>query len=180
MIEVEVKVALNDEEKEEVLNKLRERCLSERYYEEEDIFFVSIHDPSLGIDKTLKLRRSNSEAKLIFKRKKADENVKKNLELEVRIRREDVGNLLQVLRHLGFKESLVVKKRRRSFYLDGCTINVDDVEGLGSFLEVEVLSNGEGEDKAFNKIVEVLSALRLSGKKLIYKSYAEMIVCHDM
>lgn len=180
MMEVEVKVALDEKEKEEVLKKLRKACSTERFQEEEDVFFISTHNTSLGVNNTLKLRRSDGEAKLIFKNKEDNKDLKRSLEFEVRVKEEDVGNLLQILRHLGFKESLIVRKRRISFYFNGCTVNVDDVEGLGSFLEVEVLSEDEVND-AFNRILEALSALGLSEKRLIRKSYAELISCrHDM
>lgn len=180
MIEVEVKVALDEKEKQEVLRKLRETCSSERLYEEEDIFFISAHDSSLGVDKTLKLRKSNGEVKLIFKRKRSNKYLKESLEFEVRISKEDVGNLSQLLRHLGFKEDLIVRKRRRSFCFNGCTINVDDVEGLGSFLEIEVLTSEAGANDVLSKVLKTLSALKLLGKELIRRGYAEMISRHDM
>ncbi|MEM0217225.1 MAG: class IV adenylate cyclase [Candidatus Nezhaarchaeales archaeon] len=180
MIEVEVKVSLSEEEKQEVLKKLRETCSTEKIYEEEDLFFISMHDPSLGIDKTLKLRKSDGEVKLIFKHRRPSKELKESLEFEVRIREEDVDNLLQLLRHLGFREGLVVRKRRRSFHLGECTINVDEVEGLGSFLEVEVLASEVEMKDVLSKMLEALSALRLSGKELIRRGYAEMISCHDM
>lgn len=175
MIETEVKVSLNEGEKDEVLRKLRRICPIEKFLEEEDMFFISVHNSSLGADNTLKLRRSNGEVKLIFKSRKGGRELKRSLELEVRIREEDVGNLLQILKHLGLRESLIVRKKRRSFYFNGCTVNVDDVEGLGSFLEIEVLSCENEAGDVFNRMLEVLSALGLSGKKLICKSYAELI-----
>ncbi|MEM1824255.1 MAG: class IV adenylate cyclase [Candidatus Nezhaarchaeales archaeon] len=174
MIEVEVKVVLSEKEKQEVLKRLREACSSEKVYEEEDIFFISTHDPLLGVDKTLKLRKSDGEIKLVFKQRRPNRELKESLEFEVRVREEDVNNLVQLLRCLGFKESLVIKKKRRSFYLSECTINIDDVEGLGSFLEIEVLANEVEEGNVLNKILETLSALGLSEKKLIHRGYAEM------
>lgn len=180
MIEVEVKVVLDAKEKQEVLRKLRGTCPTEKFYEEEDIFFTSMHDPSLGFEKTLKLRKSNGEAKLIFKLRRSDKDLKENLEIEVKIEGRDINNLLQLLKSLGFEENLIVRKKRRSFCLNGCTINVDDVEGLGSFLEIEVVVDEDKTDDAFNRILEILSALNLSKKELIRRGYAEMIARHDM
>lgn len=177
IIEVEAKVAISEEEKARIIERLRELCPPERTHEskEEDLFFVSSYDPSFGTDKTLKLRRSDDGTKLIFKSRKSVEGLKENLEVEVGIKRGDEDDLLHLLRLLGFRESVVVKKRRLSFCVDECTVNIDDVEGLGSFLEVEVLADKCGVDKAYNKIASLLSALGLSHKKLIFKGYAEMI-----
>lgn len=182
MIEVEAKVAISEEEKLRILERLRSMCTLEgvRESEEEDLFFVSPHDPSFGVDKTLKLRRSDNEAKLIFKSRRAAEGLKENLEVEVRIREGDEGNLLRLLRLLGFKESVVIEKKRLSFSVDGCTVNVDDVKGLGSFLEVEVLADEGSVGDAYDKIASLLSALGLSHKKLIFKSYAEMMAAQEV
>lgn len=182
MIEVEVKVAISEEEKSKLVEEMRSLCPSERVHEEEeeDIFFVSSYDPSFGIDKTLKLRRSSDRTKLIFKNKRAMKNLKGNVEVEVGIEKGSEDNILCLLRGLGFRESVVVKKKRTSFHLDGCTVNLDDVMGLGSFLEVEVLVDENEVDKAYQRIASVLSALGLSHKKPILKGYAEMLTAQEV
>jgi len=182
LIEVEAKIAISEEEKLRILEKLRSMCPLERIREseEEDVFFANPNDPSFGMDKTLKLRRSNNGAKLIFKSRRATKGLKENLEVEVRIKEGDEGNLLHLLELLGFKESVVIRKKRLSFSVDGCTVNLDDVKGLGSFLEIEVLASEGNADDAYDKIVSLLSALGLSHKKLIFKGYAEMMVAQEV
>lgn len=182
MIEVEAKVAISEEERSKILEMLRGLCPLERIHEEEeeDLFFVSSYDPSFGADKTLKLRRSSSGAKLIFKSRRAAEDLKENLEVEVGIRKGDEGNMLRLLRGLGFRESVIVRKRRTSFRFDGYAVNVDEVMGLGSFLEVEVLVDENDVEKAHYRIASVLSALGLSHKKVILKSYAEMLAAQEV
>lgn len=181
MIEIEAKVAISEEERSKIVERLKSLCpLRIREDEEEDLFFVSSYDSSFGVDKTLKLKRSSNEAKLIFKSKRTTEGLKENLEVEVGIRKGDEDTLLSLLKILGFKESVVVKKKRMSFCFDECTVNVDDVAGLGSFLEVEVLADEDGVDDAYHRIAGVLSALGLSYKKLILKSYAEMLVAQEV
>lgn len=182
MIEVEAKVPITEEEKSRILEKLKTLCPPERIYEgeEEDLFFVSSYDDSFGADKTLKLRRSNDGAKLIFKSKRVHGGLKENFEIEVRIKEGDEDNLLRLLRSLGFRESVVVKKKRLSFRVDECTVNVDDVIGLGSFLEVEVLASEDSVDGAHDKVLGMLSALGLSHKRATHKSYAEMIAVQEV
>lgn len=49
-----------------------------------------------------------------------------------------------LLGHLGFSESLTVRKTRRSFFLQRCgremAITIDDAEHLGTFTEIETLA----------------------------------------
>jgi adenylate cyclase class 2 len=182
LIEVEVKVAISEEERSKIIEELRSMCPLEKIHEkeEEDLFFVSSYDPSFGVDKTLKLRRSSNGVQLIFKSKRATKDLKENLEMEVGIKREDENDLLRLLRELGFRESVTVKKKRTSFRFDGYTVNVDDVAGLGSFLEVEVLVNENSVEKAYRRIASVLLALGLSHKKVVLKSYAEMLTAQGV
>ncbi|MEM4576890.1 MAG: class IV adenylate cyclase [Candidatus Nezhaarchaeales archaeon] len=176
MIEVEAKVPVSEREKQLILEKLRRINSMEKAYEEEDLFFISINDPSFGNNKTLKLRKSNGRTKLIFKTKRAGDGFKENLEIEVEVKEKDTGNLVQLLNLLGFKESLVIRKRRLSFCFDHYTINVDDVEGLGSFVEIEILTDESEVERARNEISKILSVLGISEKEIILKSYAEMMV----
>jgi len=182
LIEIEAKIAVSEEEKLRVVEKLRRMCPPERVREseEEDLFFASPYDPSIGVDKTLKLRRSNEGAKLIFKSKRTQGRLKENLEVEVRIKEGDEDDLIRLLKLLGFREGVVVKKKRLSFCINGCTVNVDDVRGLGSFLEVEVLVNEDEVCDAYDRIAGILSALELSNKKLMFKSYAEMMATQEV
>lgn len=176
LIEVEAKIPVSEHEKQHILEKLRKISSTEKAYEEEDLFFTSINDPSFGNDKTLKLRRSNGKTKLIFKSKRASNGFKENLEIEVEVKGNDLGNLIQLLNLLGFRESLAVRKKRLSFCFDHYTINVDDVEGLGSFIEIEILTD-EGEvQRARNEILKILSNLGISEKEIIIKGYVEMMV----
>ncbi|MHC1627373.1 MAG: class IV adenylate cyclase [Candidatus Nezhaarchaeales archaeon] len=175
MIEVEVKVAIDEKEKEEIIKKLNSHGEPLGAYSEEDLFFRNVHDASYGKNKTLKLRRRNDEIKLIFKCKGANEEFKENLEIEVKIDEHDANNVLQLLKYLGFEESTTIKKKRIAYRVDDCFVNLDDVENLGLFVEIEVLTDEHKRGEAHEKIRKVLSILGISGKKLIRCSYVEML-----
>ncbi len=80
----------------------------------------------------------------------------------------------RIIERLGFKEVCVVKKNRRIFHLDMMRVDVDDVEGLGEFVELEVLT--ESPDRS-TQLLE-LARKDLSLEKLEPKTYFELILEH--
>lgn len=175
MIEVEVKIPIDEEDEKRIIEKLDSYGTFLGVYNEEDVFLESIYDTSYGKDKTLKLRKRDGEIKLIFKQKEAGKEFKEHLEVEIKINEHDINNVLQLLKYLGFKEVTVIKKRRTVYKINDCTINLDHVENLGLFIEIEVLSDGKERREVHEKIEKVLSLLGISGKELIRHSYVEML-----
>jgi adenylate cyclase class 2 len=82
--------------------------------------------------------------------------------------------LLEIFRKLGFKD-LIVRKVRDEYSRGDLKVYIDDVEGLGVFMEVEVL-NPESKEAYMNKLMELLSSLNLSNRPLIVKTYLELLL----
>lgn len=57
--------------------------------------------------------------------------------LEVQTHVEDAAALAEILAALGYRPGLVVRKRRTSYRLGRCRVELDDLPGLGKFVEVE-------------------------------------------
>jgi guanylate kinase len=73
----------------------------------------------------------------------------------------------------------VVKKRRDSFEIKSALVNVDDVEDLGSFFEVEVdVDDAGGERNALILIEELKTAFSVSPADILPWSYSEMKVMY--
>ena len=73
-------------------------------------------------------------------------------------------------------ESGVVTKRRRLFLHHNVRIHLDDVEGLGSFIELESVlevARQESPDEA-KALAEVIAALGLAGRETIAAGYLEL------
>jgi adenylate cyclase class IV len=71
----------------------------------------------------------------------------------------------------------VVTKRRRLFLHRNVRIHLDDVEGLGSFVELEsvlALPGGESPAEA-EALAQVVAALGLAGRETIAAGYLELI-----
>ena len=68
----------------------------------------------------------------------------------------------------------VVKKRRTLLVLDGARIHLDNVEGLGSFLELEVPVHDGDDTPARERINRLLDELGLTWAQCIRASYLDL------
>ena len=70
----------------------------------------------------------------------------------------------------------VVKKRRELFMVGRTRIHLDEVEGLGSFLELEVvLAPGESVESGMREARDLLTALDVPDSALIAQAYIDLI-----
>jgi homotetrameric cytidine deaminase len=75
---------------------------------------------------------------------------------------------------------VVVSKRRRLFVWEGVRIHLDEVEGLGSFVEFEaVLEAGAGEaelEAAHEKVARLRAELGIEDDSLVSAGYADLLL----
>ena len=85
----------------------------------------------------------------------------------------DAGDLREALsRALGVVA--VVRKRRTLLLLDTTRIHLDNVEGLGSFIEIEVPVSGEGQSAA-ERLTALIASLGLTWDDCVRQSYADVV-----
>jgi predicted adenylyl cyclase CyaB len=72
-------------------------------------------------------------------------------------------------------EDGVVRKRRRLLLFRHTRIHLDEVEGLGSFLELETVISEQSEPEARAELAEVARALRLEGEKPVGPAYIDLL-----
>ena len=71
---------------------------------------------------------------------------------------------------------VVVEKRRTLLLWHNVRIHLDDVRGLGSFVEFEaVMGNGEEEATAYDRVAILAAALKLDPQDRIATSYSNLI-----
>jgi adenylate cyclase class 2 len=139
MIEIEVKAKLKD--RESVISKLKELgCVFEDPMTQEDSVYVE----NLGTAETfrtankifLRLRIKNGK-KVIFtaKRREINDLVATEHELEVGSKEP----MEQILSLLGYKQAVQINKTRVITHYNNCEICIDEVAGLGVFIEMESL-----------------------------------------
>jgi homotetrameric cytidine deaminase len=69
---------------------------------------------------------------------------------------------------------VVVEKRRRLLLWDGVRIHLDEVEGLGSFVELEALAEAGGDLEA--KVERLRGELEIGDDSLVAQSYSDLLL----
>ncbi|WP_297468546.1 class IV adenylate cyclase [Thermococcus sp.] len=164
-MEVEVKFRVDFEKIKPKIESLGASFVGEEL--QEDVYF------SLPFPKLLRVRKIENLGKsfLTYKEIKDPGRNEEFDELEVEV--SDFHTTVEILRRLGYKEDVTVRKRRLVYRLDGITFELNDVEGLGGFLDIEVIS--EDVEGAKRKIWEVAKRLGLSEKDVEPRLYQELI-----
>ncbi len=107
---------------------------------EENIFVDTDMRGLKAGDRGLRVRRIDAEdqpAKVVvtYKGPRSIAPIKSRGEIEMIV--DSVDAALALLAELGYHEVIRFEKRRRRYQLDGCTIELDVVPYLGSFIEIE-------------------------------------------
>ncbi len=170
MIEVEAKYWSPGNDKiEKTLARLGAKKISEESME--DVYFSHPGRDFGKTDEAFRLRKKNGGSELSYKGPRmSSERTKAREEINLRI--DDALTAQRIIERLGFKEVCVVRKNRKSYTLDKMRVDVDDVEGLGEFVELEILT--ESPEKT-SELFE-LARSELSLDKLEQKTYLEMIL----
>ena len=174
--ELEAKIRLRDcREAEKIRKRLVERggILVERVVEIDAYYQHPCRDFS-RTDEALRIRVSENNGsrrvKVAYKGPREIKGVAKSREeIEVEVGGESIRDLLE---RLGFRRVAVVEKTREYYSVAGgrLIVSIDEVKGLGCFIEVEAR---RGEVEAIEAFLEEVG---LEGYKPIYKSYLELIL----
>ncbi|WP_440989931.1 class IV adenylate cyclase [Haloarchaeobius baliensis] len=81
-----------------------------------------------------------------------------------------------ILDGLSFEPAATVRKRRRRFALSGYTVTLDEVDGLGEFVEVETEVDTDDIGAARDGAVAVLESLGLDADDGIRTSYLGLLL----
>jgi len=122
-------------------------------------------------DPVMRIRTVGQSHKLTYKRSinKAGDAI----EHEMSIDPVEAGE--GMLRELGFQQVTVVKKMRTEYTKGDVTIALDDVETLGSFVEVEVVCEEGEEEFAELKVASAAAELSLMESNIETKKYDRLM-----
>lgn len=172
MLEVEAKARAAS------LDETRRRCQAlggQRLGREEqrDTYYAHPARDFASTDEALRLRESWGRAELTYKGPKVDELTKTREEVTVRV--EPPGEAARALERLGFRPVAQVCKWRETWRVQGMEVALDEVEGLGSFIEVEARTEEPARMGGLRD--QVLALLReLGGEESIRASYLELLL----
>jgi len=169
MIEVEVKARAPEDIAEKIAALGAKLLVVENH---QDLYFNSPLRDFIVSDEALRIRIKEEGARLTYKGPKLDQTTKSRLERTVKI--DDAQQMEQILLTLGFVLSAQVRKRRSKYSYEGAVLAIDEVEGLGRFVEVEAEGEGEGDyEEQKRKVLSILNRLGLN--ESIRSSYLQLL-----
>ena len=176
MIEVEVKLKIDNRTSVEEQLKDHGFCLHKRVKETDTYFDGGLYGikksgQALRVRKTVDYMTGVEKSELNFKGAKIDTVSMARLELETEVENGDVA--MKILEVIGFhKAEPRVIKERWLMSRDDLHACLDEVEGLGSFLELEIMVEDEGNrPEALGRIEEILEKLGYTMKDTTRVSY---------
>ncbi|WP_254544370.1 class IV adenylate cyclase [Halomarina pelagica] len=174
MYEVEVKLPADHERVRRRLDELG--AAHEATVEQRDTYYDAPHRSFSETDEALRIRRvrrdGETDARVTYKGPLVDDASKTREEVETGV--EDVDAMARVLDRLGFDPVATVEKRREVYALDGYTVVLDAVEGLGEFVEVE--RESAEIDAAREGAFDLCRDLDLDPDDQIRASYLELLL----
>ena len=124
----------------------------------------------------LKLRQGNIENSLIFYKR---ENIAGPKMSEVNLFQVDHdSNLLKEILSNANGIKVVVKKKREIWFINNVKFHIDEVEGLGSFVEIEAIDKDGslGLEKIKEQCDHYLHQLNITEENLLTHSYSDLLM----
>ena len=173
MKEVEVKAVLRDPQA--VIQKLQSMgCEISRPKSQKDIKFLPNGMPDDQIKTgTHVLRMRDQDGKHIFTLKQTQANELDCVEKETVV--EKPGEVIGMLGIMGYREVLRISKVRRTCKYRGLEICIDNVEGLGDFIEVESMTEELDGEKVQGQLFEFLKTLGVGDKDRVVNGYDTLL-----
>ena len=131
-------------------------------------------------DEALRIRRVGQRNYVTYKGPKIDRSTKTRLEIELDLPPGQQGfdDFAALLAALGFRPVAEVHKRRRAVALrwQGHDVEaaLDDVQGVGTFVELEIMADEAGLDAARASLATLAAALHLIRNER--RSYLELLL----
>lgn len=182
MLEVELKAALAEAQAAALPERLAALgFLPGSPLRETDVYWNGEVRNFRETDEALRLRRVENlqthaaQALITYKGPKRDSRSNTRLEYET-----SVGSLetaRDLLRALGFRDLFVVDKTRREFSRENISACLDRVDGLGDYLELEILLEDEARrETAVDTLLALLDQLGICRDALRRQSYLELLI----
>lgn len=183
MKEIELKAQYDSSKRPELERYLTEEGFREvRRFTQQDEYFNHPERDFRITDEALRIRREQHAGKaaycsLTYKGPNTSHIGQSRRELETRVK--DEQKMRQILQALGFHSVAEVKKRRKEYKKEDLTVCLDELTGLGSFLEIEVVlpetETGSDSDTE-NRLREFLSELSFIRPAIEPLTYLELVM----
>lgn len=151
--------------------------------QEADQYFNAPDRDFAQTDEALRLRRIGTANRLTYKGPKRDRQTKTRAEIEVPLARGDQAatEFSRLLTALGYRPVRVVSKQRQPYHVRRGKFDVevclDRVQGLGTFVELEILAPAQRLDAARAVLVALAAELGLDDSER--RSYLQLLLEKD-
>ena len=176
--EIEVKARVIDQN--DVLKKLAALgcAFSEPVNQDDMVYTEKIGTLDVFLSNNVFLRiRIQNDGRVILTAKKP---VKKDAENLVKIEHETAVSSAEearaILELMGYQQAVRVKKIRQTAHFNDYEICLDDIEGLGSFIELEQMAESEEADKIQKEMFTFLMSLEISPEAQVKKGYDILMI----
>lgn len=126
----------------------------------------------------LKIREGNIENNLIHYHRPDIEGPKNSLVTLYKSNPE--STLKEVLtRALGIR--VIVKKKREIYFIDNVKFHIDEVDSLGSFIEIEAIgTQKDSTEQLRNQCNQYMKLLEVKNSDLVTNSYSDLIMAQQL
>ncbi len=178
-MEVEKKVTLTTQNSERVLNALRALNVTfDSLLEQVDIYYKEAHFRSHthGAGSwIIRVRYENGISSLTMKKLTEIDGVWNEQETQV-----ENGNVVEhVLETIGVEKATEIRKSRKQGRFGNIEVNLDDVAGLGRFLEVSIETEGEDAlqiENAQKELDQFLDTLKVNKDDIELRGYPTIVL----
>lgn len=143
-----------------------------------DTYYNAPHRAFAETDEALRVRRETRDgettARITYKGPLVEAESKTREEFETGV--DDGGTADAIFEQLGFEPAATVHKDRRFYDYEGYTVALDNVEGVGQFVEVEAETDEAGVEAAREGAYGVLRELGLDPDEQTRTSYLGMLL----
>lgn len=168
MREIEVKAKLDDRARFLVAAKKLGIQFDEAITQEDTTYESELpyHDPRWNV---FRLRKQEGKHILTMKHK-ASTRSRDNHEYETIV--EDENEVIKMLSRLGFRHGVYVHKQRQVAHFNDLELCLDEIKGLGWFVEVEKLADDNADvDAIQNELWSLLQQLGLRPQDRVHHGY---------
>lgn len=181
MLEIELKAALTEVQAQTIPKRLLALGFQPgEAVRELDVYFNGGQerdfrktDEALRLRQVQKLRTGRTETRMTYKGPKLDDRSSTRTEYEITVNALETAQKL--LEALGFHPAASVEKVRQTLEKDEVTVCLDQVTGLGAYLELEILQESGSQQQAVDALLNLLDALNVSRQALTRDSYLELL-----
>ncbi len=178
MREIEVKARIKN--KDEILENLKKiGCVFEDVRKQVDVVYVEkVGDLKTFLSNKIFLRIRESNGKFIFTLKSNGENSLTKIEHETEvISKEGIEGILETLNYV---PAVTTKKTRYITHYNNFEICVDNVEGLGDFIEVETITNEGDAEPIQDEMFSFLESLGVKKEDRVFDGYDILILKKEL